>query len=366
MQVHTSPRRGRVPRLAAAVAVLATALAGCAGQTAPAEPAPADPGAPIASTLRIVGGSSAFVPLWIADEQGFLRERGLTMDFEQILQGATVIETVSSNQADAASSTWVTAISAASAAPGPKIVMSTSVGFPVSLRLRPDVAARYGLSADSPFSDLSGLRGSGLRVGTGNIGDALYVWLTAIARDAGLTVGPEATNDLVLVPSSPGPPQIALWSQGDVDALFVPDEFVASAGLSENVALPLGRTAPAFEGAGGGALVVSEDLVENDPGAVQALVTAAHQGIVWAVDPANKAAVLRVFESRLAMSAEGAESFYEGYVAATAAGAEICMPDSQFQKALALANVGRPAPVAVPESDVVDRRFCEAAAGASR
>src|SRR5687768_7140190 len=125
MQVHTNPGRTRAPRFAVALAVLATAVTGCTGPTSPAGPGAEEADGPTRPTLQIIGGSSAFLPLWIADERGFLREQGLTMDYEQVLQGATVIETVSSNQADAASSTWVTAMSASSAAPGPKIVMST-------------------------------------------------------------------------------------------------------------------------------------------------------------------------------------------------------------------------------------------------
>lgn len=359
---RTRGGRARAARSAGVLLTLATVAVGC---SSPAPTAQADDAGPTKTTLRIIGGSSAFVPLWIADEQGFLRDQGLTMAFEQILQGSTITEAVSSNQADAATSTWVTTISAAAAAPGPKIVMSTSEGVPVSLVLRSEVAASRGITATGPFSDLSRLRGSHLRVATSDIGGALYTWATAIARDAGLTAGPEPDNDLVLVPAGVGPPQVALWNRDDVDALFLPDEFLASSGLSDIVSLPLGRTAPTFAGAGGTALIVSEELARDHPGSVRAFTNAAYRGIRWAVDPANKAAVVQLFQSRLSMPAAGAESFYDVYVASAAKDGDICPSSAGFERALSIANLGRPTPISVAEADVVDRTFCEAAAGGS-
>lgn len=354
--------------MAAALALSVAVVAGCSGGTAPAGSGTAASGdsAPTKPNLEILSGGSGSLLLWVADQQGYLREHGLQMNLEQVLQFSTIIESLSSNQADAAPNSWVSVISAASAAPGPKIVLTTSLGFPVSLVIKPDVAARYGITATGPFTDLSRLKDSHVRVSAGNTGEATYIWLTAIAKDAGLTAGPEPTNDLVLIPGPAGPPQITQWNQNDVDVLFTPDEFVASAGLSENVSIPVGRTAPIFDGIGGAGLVVSESMLQDHPETVQALVDASYQSLDWLADPANRAAVTQLMVANLRMPQAGAEEFYDKYVSSLAQGPERCATDAQFEGALALANAGRPAPISVPKADVIDSSFCEAAAGRYR
>lgn len=367
MRAHVRRTRGRLVRLGCTV-LIAAVLGACAGSPVPHGSGAATnaDNAMMKPDLKILGSGSAFIPLWVADQQGFLTERGLTTNFEQVLQFPSIVESLSANQADAATLTWESVISAASAAPGMKLVISSSVGFPVSFALKPEVAAKYGITATGPFDQLAGLKGSHLKVSAGEIGAALYVWLTAIADDAGLTAGPEPTNDLVLIPATAGPPQVALWNRDEVDAILIPDEFAVSTGLSENVSVPVGRNAPTFEGIGGAGIAVSEDLLSEHPETVQALVDAAYRGLDWVADPANKDAVIQLMVSKMSMPEAGARTFYDRYQAALARGADICMTDSAYAGTLKLANAGRPSPISVPKSDVIDSSFCDSAAAGLR
>lgn len=369
MHMRSRVSRVRGLRSVALGAVVVAAVAACAGSG----PEPTTPGAagvsspaaaaPTKPRLTAVGGtSSVFIPLWVAEQQGYLADRGLTVDFTQVLQFPTVIEALTAGQADAATLTWVTAISAAATAPGPKLVMATGIGFPVTLSITQEAAQRYGVTAAGPFAELSGLRNSHLRVAAGDPGLPLYVWLTAVAGDAGLTAGPEPDNDLVLVPGAAGPPQLTQWNQGLVDAVFVTNEFLASAGLADGVPVPVGRTAPSLVGIGGSGIGVSEDLLDDHPETVQALVDAAYRGLQWAGDPANKAAVIQMMVQKLSMPEAGATAFYDEYQATLARGADVCMTDAAYEGAVALANAGRPSPITVAKADVVDGSFCEATA----
>jgi len=205
----TRPVRGRV--VGALVAALALLATGCADRGGSSEPATgAD-----AMTLNVgqISDSAAFFPLYVAEQQGYFKDEGLTLgDRPRLGTGAKLAAALQSGSIDVAGGVMTDAFNLYKINADTRLVGSLVNSYYVDIVAGPNIPSSLD---DAPLADrVDALKGKKIGItGPGSGTEALVVYLL---KQQGLS----STEDVTLVNLGADPSAaVGALKAGQVDAL---------------------------------------------------------------------------------------------------------------------------------------------------
>ncbi len=215
-----------------------------------------------------------WMPLWVAIGQGFMKEEGLNVTVEAVDGSSQVLQALAAGNAQIG-------------APGPGPVLAarardTDVVF--IYNLYPKSVFGLMVRAESPYKAPADLRKKTIGVGTADGAEVAFT--RAILSDAKMKEG----ADFEFLPVGDGGLAAAAFLRGDIEAYAAA---VSDAAIMTSRGLALREITPeqylAYFGNGIAAL---RPYIEANPDVIEGFGRAMAKGMRFALDPANKVAVL--------------------------------------------------------------------------
>ncbi|WP_432503152.1 ABC transporter substrate-binding protein [Kineococcus arenarius] len=299
----------------------AALLAGCAND---ADTTPATGEDAMTLAVGQISDSVAFFPLFVAEDQGYFTDEGLTLgDRPRLGTGAKLAAAVQSGSIDVAAGVMTDAFNLYGNNPDARVVGSLVNAYYV------DVIAGNSLqvSADAPLEEkVQALRGRNIGMtGPGSGTEALLTYLFT-------TNGMDPATDAVLVNLGADPSAaIGALEAGRVDALsfFQPVGQQAEAtGVGTILISPARGDVPALQDPVHGALFTTQGVLDRKPEAVAAFLRAIARaeetiagdpaqvrellsGYLGALEPATVDALVPVLQAEIPSSPEVTEAAYQ-------------------------------------------------------
>jgi len=214
-------------------------------------------------------------PVFVAIGEGYFEEEGLNVTVEAINGSGAVLQALSAGQA-----------SFGRPGPGPMIAAKTRGVDAVHIY---NVAARsnFGIAVqqDSPIMDIEGLRGK--VIGTGTADGAEVGFAKNVMSSAGMTEG----VDFEFLTVGDGGPATAAFLNGEIEAYSASTADTAI--LNQRGMAVRDITPSEFGRFFGNGIATMADTIANDRGLVEAWSRAFARGHAFALDDANREAVLK-------------------------------------------------------------------------
>lgn len=219
-----------------------------------------------------ISNSIGFFPLFVAEQEGFFEEEGLTLGERPRLQtGARLAAALTSGSIEIAAGVMTDAFTLASAERSAQVIGSLANGYYLDIVISDEVAQESGLTEQDALEDkVRALEGRNIGItGPGSGTEALVIYLLE-QNDL------SSERDVTLV--NLGADFSAVFSalrSGQVDALSffwpVPQE-VETQGIGEILVSPAGGDIPEMEGQTHGVFFTTDEVIEAKPEAVQAFI----------------------------------------------------------------------------------------------
>lgn len=253
---------------ASVVAVGALALAGCSSEPAvQSESGESEVGAATEHELTVAMVTSACLglyPIYVAQDQGYFAEQGLTVNIEPVNGSAAVLQAMLSGQAQ---------IGTPGATP---LIFSAAEGEDVQYFANTMPAGSFALitPTDSGISQAQDLRGTTIGVSTADGGEVAYA--RAVLQDAGLEDG---DYDLLVV--GEGGQAVAGFTRDDIDAFAASPDGVATLATALDVTEIEGTRAAHLFGNG---LASTTSFIEDNPEAIEAFGAAYREAVAFGME----------------------------------------------------------------------------------
>ena len=313
-----------------------------AGGTTTAEPAELSK-----KDVSIIGVPQAKeTPLFVAIEKGYFDEEGLTVKYNPSSTGRDIVPAVIGGSADIGVPSISVPITAASQ--GAKLSILGTLGHATELGMviSPEAAAEVGITADGDAAEqLAKLNGSGLKIAVGAAGLGVHLQTKGVLEAEGVVDG----TDVTLLPMDTPDAELAAFEQGNVDAfVWNPPQIFAPA---EGVLVPF-RNLSAYEGLDFIVMVATDDFAASHPDTADAFARGLVKGWQFTLDNPEEAQAI--------LKASAYPNLDDAMVKRLLDSALANMPptpaltEAGYNKGLALASLGQPAPFTVPYADLVD------------
>jgi NitT/TauT family transport system substrate-binding protein len=239
--------------------------------------------APVRVNIGAASVSSSALSLWAAQEQGIFAKHGVEAQLILIRGGSTLVASLLTGEIQAAFTSGVSVLGAA--AQGVDVKMLTSISSRVS----------WKLIANPQIKKTEELRGK--RFGVQSIVGSTWMYAMLALEQLGLE--PKRDNISFLPIGDPVTIGHALEA-GRIDAAALDptlSQRLTSKGFSQLV--DLAKTNATFPGLGVG---VTRAYLEQHAGAIEKLVAALTEGLVFVQQPANKPIALKILMKHLRIS----------------------------------------------------------------
>lgn len=265
--------RQRWLALFASVLLLASLLVGCGGSSKYSSNS---------MTLNVVQTNNApgFFPLYVALQEGFFKDQGLTLDPSAPIQmgtGTIVTKALEAGDVEFVGGGLITdAFTLARVDSSIKLLGQLSTGYYVDIAVSKQFEQQTHVSAQSPLDEkVQKLKGK--RIGVTVIGSGTWALVMYLFKREGLDPQKDVTIVPVGVNSTGG---LAALKNGTVDALsfFTPTAQQAAAqGLGDVFISPLRGDVPEMQGQVQGVFYTKQQVINAKPQAVQAFIRAIAQ-----------------------------------------------------------------------------------------
>jgi NitT/TauT family transport system substrate-binding protein len=261
-------------------------------------------------TLNVgqISDSVAFFPFYVAEQQGYFKDQGLTLGSRPRLgTGAKVATALVAGSLDIGGGVITDAFDLAKVDSQVKVIGSLVNGYYVDVMVSKSFEQATGLTASSSLADkVKGLRGKKIGItGPGSGTEALMIYLF---RQQGLDVKRDTT--LVNL-GSDNTSALAALRAGRVDALsfFSPvGQAAESQGIGDILISPIRGDIPAMQDQLHGVFYTLQSVINAKPKAVQAFIRAVDQAEAYIHNNPDKA--LALLEKYLHMSQQIANAVF--------------------------------------------------------
>ena len=228
-------------------------------------------------------------PVFVAIGEGFFAEEGLEVTVEAINGSAAVLQALSAGQAHFGRP-----------GPGP-VIGARSRGVDAVFLYNVAARSNFGIVVpeDSDVQDIAGLRGKVVGTGTADGAEVSF------ARNVMSGAGMEAGKDFTFLTVGDGGPATAAFNRGEMDAYAAS---TADAAILNQRGMKVRDITPSeFARFFGNGLATMGDTIRNDRELVEKFGRAFARGHAFALDDANRAAVLAHLKAGNPQEGEDAE-----------------------------------------------------------
>ncbi|MFW5678731.1 MAG: ABC transporter substrate-binding protein [Pseudomonadota bacterium] len=228
-------------------------------------------------------------PVFVAIGEGFFAEEGLDVRVESINGSSAVLQALSSGQAQIGR-------------PGPGPVLGARArGVDVVFIYNVAARSNFGILVreDSPYRSAADLKGTVVGVGTADGAEVSFA--RAVLGGAGLEEG----SDFEFLTVGDGGPATAAFTRGEISAYAA--STADGAIMSQRGLVMRDLTPPSEMSLFGNGLAAMRSTIEDDPELVEKFVRAFRRGHEFALDDANRAAVLAHLKAGMPQESEDAD-----------------------------------------------------------
>ncbi len=228
-------------------------------------------------------------PVFVAIGEGFFADEGLDVTVESVNGSASVLQALSSGQAQFGR-------------PGPGPVLNARArGADVVFIYNVAARSNFGIlvEEDAPYQTPADLKGTVVGVGTADGAEVSFA--RAVLNGAGLEEG----TDFEFLPIGDGGPATAAFMRGDVAAYAAS---TADGAIMSQRGLAMRDITPAEQmSLFGNGLATMRSTLNDDPELVEKFVRAFNRGHEFALDDANREAVLAHLKAGMPQESEDAD-----------------------------------------------------------
>lgn len=261
--------------------------------------------------LGQISKSVAYFPFYVAEQQGFFKKEGLTLDGTPSIlgTGAKVAQAIEAGDLDIGGGVMSDAFNLATKDSSARVIGALVNGYYVDITVSNSFATQTGLTEKSTLAQkVQALKGKKIGItGPGSGTSALLVYLF---RQQGL----DANKDITMVNlGSTSTAALAALQSGKVDALsfFSPvGPTAVSKGIGQIFISPDTGDVPALNGDVHGAFYTKQSIIDAKPKTIAAFIKGVADAEAFIQNPSDKAKAEALLATFLTLTPKAAANIY--------------------------------------------------------